>query len=302
MGLFSSRRRKDEPAPETRPASGAADFDDEDDGDELFDEKSAPADRARRGPFDSSEANPAKRYVDLGALRIPAKPGLGLRLEVEERTRELVAVALDFNGSTMQVQAFAAPRSEGLWHGIRRQLREQVVQQGGKASEAETDLGLALDARIPVQARANAGGVPVRPARFIGVDGPRWFLRGVITGQALREPRMLAEIEELFRSIVVHRGDGPMPPRDLLTLVVPKAMAEQVGAAGGPGRAGAPGPGRTAQPGYLPGQPGQPGPRRPGSGQAVQAEDAARQQQEDAQAQVVRRQRRPSGRRAKREE
>lgn len=273
MGLFSRRRRREEPEPEDRLEEGF-ELDEEDDEDDLFDEKSAPADRAERGPFDSSEANPAKRYVDLGALRIPSRPGLGLRLEVEERTRGLVAVALDYAGSTMQVQAFAAPRSEGLWHGIRRQLHVQVQQQGGKASEAETDLGPALDARIPVQARAHAGSVPVRPARFIGVDGPRWFLRGVITGEALRSPQRLAEVEGLFRSIVVHRGDGPMAPRELLTLVVPKAMAEQVNANADRSRAQ----------------------------RAVAAEEAARQQEAAAGAELARRRRRPSGRRALRED
>ena len=36
-----------------------------------------------------------------------------LRLEVEEQTKRIVAVGLDYAGSTLQVQAFAAPRSTG---------------------------------------------------------------------------------------------------------------------------------------------------------------------------------------------
>nr|WP_225737902.1 DUF3710 domain-containing protein [Pseudoclavibacter chungangensis] len=203
---------------------------DEDEDDDELEEKSAPADRAEKGPFDSSEANPARRYVDLGGIRIPAREGLGLRLEVEESTKRLVAVALEFEGSLLQVQAFAAPRSEGLWHPIRRQLAEQITKQGGTATEVKAKIGPVLETKLPVVARGGQGG-QTRSARFIGVDGPRWFLRGVLTGPALSDPAATARLERLFRSIVVVRGDGPIPPRELLKLVVPKAMSSQVNAA-----------------------------------------------------------------------
>ncbi|PPG33907.1 DUF3710 domain-containing protein [Pseudoclavibacter sp. RFBG4] len=193
--------------------------------DEDVDAKSAPEDRETRGPFDISEASPAKRYVDLGALRIPAREGLGLRLEVEEKTKRLVAVALDYKESTMQIQAFAAPRSTGLWHSIMAQLAEQVRKQGGTAEEVEGILGPVLDTKIPVVIKGAASN-QTRSARFFGVDGPRWFLRGVLTGKALRDEATRVELVELFRSVVVVRGDAPLPPRELLTLVVPKAMAD----------------------------------------------------------------------------
>ena len=61
----------------------------------------------------------------------------------------------------------------------------------------------------------------MRLARFIGVDGPRWFLRGVIAGEAIVNAEAAAKIEELFRSIVVVRGTTPMPPRDLIPLHMP---------------------------------------------------------------------------------
>ncbi|GAB3293773.1 DUF3710 domain-containing protein [Pseudoclavibacter terrae] len=200
---------------------GELDDDDQDD-DEA---KSAPIDRETRGPFDISEASPAKRYVDLGALRIPAREGLGLRLEVEEKTKRLVAVALDYKESTMQIQAFAAPRSTGLWHSIMAQLAEQVRKQGGTAEEVDGILGPVLDTKIPVVVKGAASS-QTRSARFFGVDGPRWFLRGVLTGKALRDEATRVELVELFRSVVVVRGDAPLPPRELLTLVVPKAMAD----------------------------------------------------------------------------
>ena len=50
-----------------------------------------------------------------GALLITPHEGLQLRLEVEERTQRVIAVTLDLAASSLQLQAFAAPRSEGLW-------------------------------------------------------------------------------------------------------------------------------------------------------------------------------------------
>ena len=62
-----------------------------------------------------------------------------------------------------------------------------------------------------------------RAVRVLGVDGPRWFLRGVIAGKAAEQPDDASEIEELFRSVVVVRGTTPMPPRDLIPLHMPKS-------------------------------------------------------------------------------
>ena len=177
--------------------------------------KSAPADRDTAGPLDESEANAVRPYVDLGGGKILPRTDLALRLEVEESTKRVVAVGLDYAGSSLQVQPFAAPRSSGLWHEIREQIVDQISKQGGRISTRDGVFGPELIAEIPV-----AGGQP-RLARFIGVDGPRWFLRGVISGQGVADPAAAEQIEEIYRSIVVVRGTTPMPPRDLIPLHMP---------------------------------------------------------------------------------
>jgi hypothetical protein len=184
--------------------------------------KSAPVDREVNGPLDEAEANHVRPYVDLGGVKVLPRPELGLRLEVEEGSKRVVAVALDYAGSTLQVQPFAAPRNSGLWHEIREQIVEQIARQGGTTSTVNGPLGPEIRAEIPAPAGSEPAGT--RIARFIGVDGPRWFLRGVISGQALVDPEAAARIEELFRSIVVVRGTTPMPPRDLIPLQVPASM------------------------------------------------------------------------------
>lgn len=180
--------------------------------------KSAPDNRASEGPLDDSEANPVRPYIDLGGIKILPREGLNLRLEVEEQTKRIVAVGLDYADSSLQVQPFAAPRSGGLWDETRVQLRDQVKAQGGRVEEREGPLGKELLAEVP--ASANEGS-ELRLARFVGVDGPRWFLRGVIGGAAASDLEAAAKVEDLFRSIVVVRGGAPMPPRDLIPLKMP---------------------------------------------------------------------------------
>lgn len=185
--------------------------------------KSAPEDRVLAGPFDESEANPVRPYVDLGGVKVLPREGLHLRLEVEEGTKRVVAIGLDYANSTLQVQPFAAPRSSGLWHEIRTQIAEQIARQGGTTTVREGTFGPELLAQIPVAGEGQTG--HMRLARFIGVDGPRWFLRGVIAGEAAVDPTAAAQVEDLFRSIVVVRGSTPMPPRDMIPLRMPATGA-----------------------------------------------------------------------------
>jgi hypothetical protein len=180
--------------------------------------KSAPADRATNGPLDESEANAVRPYVDLGGVKIVPRADLQLRLEVEEGTNRVVAVAMDYAASTLQVQPFAAPRTSGLWAEIRDQIVDQIQKQGGTTRIAPGPFGPEVLAQIPASVAGETGS---RLVRFIGVDGPRWFLRGVISGEAAVNPEAASYVEDLFRSVVVVRGNTPMPPRDLIPLQMP---------------------------------------------------------------------------------
>ncbi len=190
-------------------------------GEEMLSEdaKSAPHDRAENGPLDESEANAVRPYVDLGGVKLVPREGLQLRLEIEEGTKRVVAVSIDHSGSTLQVQPFAAPRTSGLWNEIRAQIIEQLRTQGAETQERDGVFGREVVAKIPVTG-GDAGAT--RIARFVGVDGPRWFLRGVIAGRGAIEPEAAQAIDDVFRSIVVVRGTTPMPPRDLIPLQVPQ--------------------------------------------------------------------------------
>ncbi|WP_426999019.1 DUF3710 domain-containing protein [Pseudarthrobacter sp. N5] len=210
------RAKKDEEAATGETLESAA----ADNADESADGTAEGKELHATGPFDDSEIENRDGYVDLGALLIAPCEGLQLRLEVEEATQRVVAVTMDLNGSSLQLQAFAAPKSEGLWDEIREQIGQSVGSQGGQVEEIHGGFGTELVAKLPAGAADGSRGY--RVARFIGVDGPRWFLRGVFGGDAALDRDAAARLEELFRQIVVIRGDSPMPPRDLLQLRLPK--------------------------------------------------------------------------------
>lgn len=180
-------------------------------------------DRAVHGPLDASEVDGTDGYVDLGALLITPREGLSLRLEVEESTSRVIAVTLDLNGSSLQLQAFAASRSEQLWRDIREQIGLSVGSQGGEIEILDGTFGKEVLAKVPAQGADGSNGF--RVARFIGIDGPRWFLRGVLGGSAAVDSEAAADLENLFRGVVVVRGETPLPPRDLLLLRLPKDAA-----------------------------------------------------------------------------
>ncbi|WP_456843917.1 DUF3710 domain-containing protein [Cellulomonas sp. P5_C6] len=179
-----------------------------------------PAPVARTGgPWDSSQVDDDLPRVDLGAILLPGLQGMELRMEIDKATDVVSAASILLDGSSLQVQAFAAPRTDGIWDEIRAEIAESVTQQGGSADDLPGPFGRELLARLPV--RTPEGRTGHRPARFIGADGPRWFVRGVITGRAAVEPAAATALEQLFAGIVVVRGTDARPPRDLLTLRLP---------------------------------------------------------------------------------
>ena len=60
------------------------------------------------------------------------------------------------------------------------------------------------------------------PASFLGVDGPRWFLRGVLSGRAAIDETAAGPLVDVLRQAVVVRGVEPMAPRELLPLTLPR--------------------------------------------------------------------------------
>jgi hypothetical protein len=178
----------------------------------------APAERAN-GPWDETEVDkPYDGRVDLGGLLVPAVQGMEVRLEVSEQ-QQVMAITVVLGQSAIQLQAFAAPRTEGIWSDVRDDIAAEVTKQGGVIDRGVGAFGPELRARVPV--RLPDGNQGVQVVRFLGADGPRWFLRAVISGQAAVQPEAAALVEQVFRNVVVVRGTQAMAPRDPIPLRLP---------------------------------------------------------------------------------
>jgi Protein of unknown function (DUF3710) len=227
------RRRRREEA-ESEPIEDEAPEDAEDwaaaDEDEADPDDQEPAGAAGSGPWDAADDIPAADRVDFGSLQVPVADGFEIQLNIADDQGPLIAVVR--GDSSLQLQAFAAPKSGGLWDDVRQEIAAAVAQAGGSSEEAGGPFGAELRARVPGDPSLGQGGL--QPVRFLGVDGPRWFLRGVITGPAASHAAAAGPFEEVFAGVVVVRGDHPVPPRDLLEIQLPEearqAMEEQMAA------------------------------------------------------------------------
>jgi hypothetical protein len=176
------------------------------------------------GPYDITDAPQDElERIDLGALQIPVDTGLEVRVEVGE-DGQVAGVTLVNEGGQMQLGLFAAPRSEGIWDGVRTEIKASISSQGGTVQEADGDFGPELVGKLP----APGGFTPVR---FVGVDGPRWFLRAMLAGAPAMEAAAATDFLSAFRRTIVVRGNDPLPVREPVPLRLPRDAVEQLGAA-----------------------------------------------------------------------
>lgn len=181
------------------------------------------------GPWDVDEidpdelAEPNPMRIDLGSLLVTGFEGMELRLQIAEETGQVVS-ALMINGeSALEVAAFGAPRSGGLWAELREEIIEATAEAGGTVAHAEGPFGTELRRLLPVKTPDGQQGY--QPSRMWVAQGPRWCLRGVLYGEAAVTEGLDGPVEVLldtFRSIVVRRGDEAKAPGDLLPLNVPE--------------------------------------------------------------------------------
>ncbi|HEX9033938.1 MAG TPA: DUF3710 domain-containing protein [Streptosporangiaceae bacterium] len=177
---------------------------------------------AASGPWDAGDDYPQTERVDCGSLLIPVREGFDVQINVAEDEGAWVAIVHGESG--MQLQAFAAPRSGGLWDEVRHEIAGNIAESGGSCEEAGGPLGTELRARVPAGPEGEA--TELHPVTFLGVDGPRWFLRGVISGPAAIDPELGEPFAEVFADVVVVRGDYPAPQRQQLEIRLPEEVQQ----------------------------------------------------------------------------
>jgi hypothetical protein len=201
----------------------------EDDSAEQQARVSPPASDRPRGPWDRSETTADaddETYIDLGGLVVKGEPGLELRLQVDEATSSVVAVMLAAPDSGLEVRAFAAPRKAGIWDDVRADIAAEAERRGGTSSESAGEFGTEIKVVVPV--RISEGRSATQASRIVGVEGPRWLLRGTFLGRSASEADPEGMIESAFRSVIVVRGEGPMSPREVIPLQMPAQVRPPV--------------------------------------------------------------------------
>lgn len=185
----------------------------------------------RRRPLDETEAgdDAVLPRLDLGGLRVPILAETEVRVEMNE-AKQPIAATVVHAGSSLQILAFAAPRHSGIWDEVRAEIADSVRADGGQVDEVDVGFGLELKARVRGEAQPGQQ-VVEQSLRFVGFDGPRWFLRAVFSGPAATNPEQAGVLESVLTSIVVVRGGDPMAPRDPLPLRLPREMTAAADAA-----------------------------------------------------------------------
>lgn len=176
------------------------------------------------GPYDISDVteDDTTERIDLGALKVPTIPGFELRVEVSPDGQVVSATLAGATGE-MQLGAFAAPRTDGIWSEVRAEIAASLKSAGSAATERDGAFGAELVGRVP-------GPSGPAPARFLGIDGPRWFLRALMVGPVAIDKALAQPLEKVLRAVVVDRGADPLPVREPLPLQLPRELAEQLAA------------------------------------------------------------------------
>lgn len=225
--MFRRRRSAQSPVESDEPKGDVTDTGEELEATAAADDTALAAPRRPRpsGPWDVEDApEDGLSRLDLGGLRLPIPDGMQMQVQVQP---DMAVPTLMDGRSALEVTAFAAPKSSGIWDEVRAEIAESLRSTGGTVEEASGPFGPELRAVVSVDVPGQ--GKVRQHVRFIGVDGPRWFCRGVLSGHAATDSTAAAALELAFRGVIVVRGDDAMAPRDPLPMRLPKEAMEAAG-------------------------------------------------------------------------
>ncbi|WEV58474.1 DUF3710 domain-containing protein [Bifidobacterium sp. ESL0728] len=173
------------------------------------------------GPWDidEEEAPDYDEYLDMGAYYLPFMPGIELRVKANRASGQVLGCTISYKTSSLEIEALAAPKTLGLWDGV----SEDLLAANPKASQEPGIFGTEI--KLPVVVK---GGKKLI-TRIVGVDGPRWMLRGIFSGRAATHPESpeTKALNQFFSDIVVDRGEEPLAPRDLIPMHAPVSPEER---------------------------------------------------------------------------
>ena len=183
---------------------------------------------AKRGAIDARGTEPGgKRDAHRrGGVPFVLSTNVDIRVGVTEEAG--ISIAVVSGDSALQLLPFAAPRSSGLWHEVMDEISAEVANADGRSEHRDGPFGPELLAWISPPAPDGSGVLPPQPLRFLGADGPRWFLRGLIQGPAALDSALARPLEDVFAEVVVVRGDHAVPQRHPLEIKLPQEAQQLI--------------------------------------------------------------------------
>lgn len=170
------------------------------------------------GPWDISDA-PAdldlSNLYDFGAVKVAGVPGATVKIVADEESQVFCGVIQMRDNTFLRCDLFAAPKSSGIWESDRENLCANFSQiPNCQIQESEGNWGKQILVFIPNPENPDEGSV----MRFLGVDGPRWFMRVTLGGLGAINAQAAQPFLQALANYVVDRGDRPAPAGEGIAL------------------------------------------------------------------------------------
>lgn len=176
-----------------------------------------------RGPFDGDSVNFedfdlsdfSDGALDLGSVKIPMPRPSEVQVEMGPDGPRMVHIVTKVGRVTPV--AFASSMSGGLWE---ESIPEIVSGMRGDGLDASLEDG--------PWGQEIVGKTEHATIRMIGAEGPRWTLRVTLAAPNDSADDLAVLGREMIARTFVYRGDSPMMAGNVLPVVMPAALVEQV--------------------------------------------------------------------------
>jgi hypothetical protein len=172
------------------------------------------------GPYDLTELDDETGLLDgrldLGSLVVAMPDQAQLQVEMSPEGTP-VGVHIDTPFGRISPGVFAAPKSPGQWREVVTEISDSLRESGAQVTIEDGHWGR------EVVGRHQQGTV-----RFLGVDGPRWMIRFVVTAPDELADQAAQVGRTMLAETVVRRGNEPRPARDHLDVELPAELIQQL--------------------------------------------------------------------------
>ena len=106
----------------------------------------------------------------MGAYYLPFLQGIELRVKANRATQQVLGTTITYGSSSVEIEAFAAPKTMGLWDDVRADL----VEANKDAKETDGVFGIELTLPVVVKGgrKVERGEDPLAPRDLIPMHPP----------------------------------------------------------------------------------------------------------------------------------